>query len=384
MKWLFDRRYNRMNQLIILLLVSFHISCSKKITTTEPPIVTPPNNSTIGYTSATAVIDSMGTGFNLGNTFDYSFHNTNPINIYPIIDLYINAGMKHIRIPVTWMDGFNGNTLADANGNINFSHTRFIQLKAVIDYALSKKLFVVLNTHHESWLYKNFNGLLPLTNAFANLWKGIATHFKDYPHQLIFEVLNEPQGVFGDWNGGTNPLNNSAILLTRQINNIGYQAIRQTGGLNTNRVIMVSTNAMGNHQQLDDVYPSLETLPGGGADKYLSFHVHTYDPWAFCGQTGSNAFWPGSNVIANSLKAVSTYAKSLNVPVNYGEFGVGRESNATERNSVIVREYYRTMRLTCLNERMSPTIWDDRGWFGLVYSVGNSFIHNIVPNMMAP
>lgn len=374
----------KVHQIIIFLLFTFFGSCSKKMETTQPPTITPPNNVSIPFNSAAAIIDSMGTGFNLGNTFDYALHSTNPFNIYPIIDLYVNAGMKHIRIPVTWMDGFNGNTLADANGNINFSHTRFIQLKAVIDYALSKKLFVVLNTHHESWLYKNFNGLLPLTNSFANLWKGIATHFKDYPHQLIFEVLNEPQGVFGDWNGGTNPLNNSAILLTRQINNIGYQAIRQTGGLNTNRVIMVSTNAMGNHQQLDDVYPSLETLPGGGADKYLSFHVHTYDPWAFCGQTGSNTFWPGSNVIANSLKAVSTYAKSLNVPVNYGEFGVGRESNAVERNSTIVREYYRIMRLTCLNEKMCPTVWDDRGWFGLVNSVGNSFIYNIVPNMMAP
>jgi hypothetical protein len=85
----------------------------------------------------------MGTGFNLGNTFDYALQSTSPASIYPIIDLYANVGMKHIRIPVTWMDGFGGNTLANTNGTINFSHARFVHLKSVIDYAISKKLFVV-------------------------------------------------------------------------------------------------------------------------------------------------------------------------------------------------------------------------------------------------
>jgi endoglucanase len=360
----------------------FLFSCSKDANSSPPSVIAPPVTTT--FVSAAAVIDSMRTGFNLGNTFEYALQSTNPSSIYPIIDLYANAGMRHIRIPVTWMEGFNGNTLADANGTINFSHPRFIQLKAVIDYAISKKMFVVLNTHHEYWLYDNYNGTAQYNTAFTNLWTGIATYFKDYSPFLIFEVLNEPQGVFGDWNGGASPSSSGALALTRQINQVGYDAIRATGGLNTNRVIMVSPNGMGNHYQLDDVYPSVASLPGGGTDHYLSFQVHTYDPWAFCGETGSNASWPGSNSIVNSLVAISNYAKTLNVPVNYGEFGVGRNANASERNTDIVREYYRTMRLTCLSKKMSPTVWDDRGWFGLVTPTGSSFLYNIVPNMMAP
>ncbi len=374
----------------------FLFSCSKKaepippavitqpVVMTPPMVTSPPILTTTNFASAAVVVDSMGTGFNLGNTFDYALQSTNPTSIYPIIDMYYNAGMRHIRVPVTWMDGFGGNHLADASGNINFSHSRFVQLKAVIDYAINKKMFVVLNTHHEHWLNNNYNGTAQYNNPFANLWTGIANHFNDYSHLLVFEVLNEPHGVFGDWNGGASPSNSNALALTRQINKVGYDAIRITGGLNSNRVIMVSTNGMGNHNQLDDVYPSIASLPGGGSDGYLSFHVHTYDPWAFCGQTGSNASWPGSTSIANSLRTVSNYAKTLNVPVNYGEFGVGRDANASERNSNIVREYYRTMRLTCLSEKMSPTVWDDRGWFGLVSQDGVSFVHNIVPTMMAP
>jgi endoglucanase len=370
---------------IMFLYAALLLSCSEEpATSTAPPSATIPPITQTTFGSATEVVDLMGTGFNLGNTFDYNLQITNPASIYPIIDLYYNAGMRHIRIPVTWMDGFGGNTLANASGNINFSHARFIQLKAVIDYAINKKMFVVLNAHHEHWLNDNYNGTSQYNNAFANLWTGIANHFKDYSHLLIFEVLNEPQGVFGDWSGGASPSSSAALALTRQIIKVGYDAIRLTNGLNSNRVIMVSTNGMGNHNQLDDVYPSISSLPGEGEDKYLVFHVHTYDPWAFCGQTGRNAAWPGSNSIANSIRTVSNYAKTLNVPVNYGEFGVGRDANASERNSNTVREYYRTMRLTCMSEKMSATVWDDRGWFGLVNQDGSSFIHNIVPTMMAP
>lgn len=253
----------------------FLYACTKE-DSNNSTVIPPPATTT--FVSATAVIDSMKTGFNLGNTFEYALQSTNPSSIYPIIDLYANAGLKHIRIPVTWMDGFNGNTLADANGNINFSHARFIQLKAVIDYAINKKMFVVLNAHHEHWLYDNYNGSAQYNTAFTNLWTGIANHFKDYSHLLIFEVLNEPQGVFGDWSGGASPSSSTALALTRQINQVGYDAIRATGGLNTNRVVMVSTNGMGNHSQLDEVYPSMASLPGGGSDRYLSFQVHTYDP----------------------------------------------------------------------------------------------------------
>ena len=91
------------------------LACSKEnnpvaITPTPPPVVPlPPVVTPTTFVSAAAVIYSMGTGFNLGNTFDYSLQSTNPTTIYPIIDLYMNTGMRHIRIPVTWMDGFSGN-----------------------------------------------------------------------------------------------------------------------------------------------------------------------------------------------------------------------------------------------------------------------------------
>jgi len=147
---------------------------------------------------------------------------------------------------------------------------------------------------------------------------------------------------------------------------------------------MVSPNGQGNQGMIEEVYPSKAILPGAGNDAYLAIQVHTYDPWAFCGQTGSNAAWPGTASIESGIKKVGVHSRLLDVPVNYGEFGVGRQSNTGERNTDLVRGYYKLFRVTCKAEKMSFTPWDDRGWFGLIARSGSeySFSNNIVPTMM--
>ncbi|MBC7743717.1 MAG: cellulase family glycosylhydrolase [Flavobacterium sp.] len=342
--------------------------------------------------AATAAMVAMGTGFNLGNTFDLAQHSTVPSTIYPIIDLYYNAGFRNIRIPTTWMDGFSGNHLASATGTVNFNHPRFIQLKAVIDYALSKpNMYVILNTHHEHWLKRYYNGTATYNTPFTNLWTGISNHFKNYPNRLVFEVLNEPEGALGDWdndNGTTvSPNSTTAITLTKQLNQVGYDAIRATGGPNTTRIVMVSPNAQANTSQFEEVYNVKESLPGGGNDDYLAIHLHTYNPWNFCGQKGSNSNYGGRTGIINGVSAIVTHAAKLAVAVHVGEFGVGRvDSSALERNSWQVREYYRTLRRELIAKNIAATVWDDRGWFALISgnsTTGYQFVNNIVPTMMA-
>ncbi|UQB69068.1 glycoside hydrolase family 5 protein [Epilithonimonas zeae] len=334
--------------------------------------------------SAKKIIADMGPGFNLGNTFDNGIHPTSLSAIKPVIDLYKNAGMKHIRIPTTWMDRF-ASTLADNNGNINVNHPRFLELKAAIDYALSQDLYVILNTHHESWLKDHYDGSEQYDSKFRTLWTGIATYFKDYPQKLIFEVLNEPEGNLGELDGNgpfPDPTDALALQYTRKVNQVGYEAIRATHGNNEKRLIMVGTNGQGNALYISNVYPSKSSLPGGGNDNYLSIQVHTYSPWAFCGETGSNAAFPGTASFETGIQNVKAHSIKLNVPVHYGEFGVGRSSNAAERNTDLVRNYYRTMARTTLAQSMSYSVWDDRGWFALINPTGTSFVNNIVPYML--
>jgi len=341
-----------------------------------------PTNPEFPY--AKQVILDMGAGFNLGNTFDNGINSTEFVNVKPILDLYKNAGMKHVRIPTTWMDRFESH-LADANGNVNYNHPRFLQLVQAIDYAISLDMYVVLNTHHEHWLKDNYDGTATYDTKFQTLWTGIATYFKDYPNKLIFEVLNEPEGTLGE-NDGSGPFPDAsdptAIGYTRKVNKVGYDAIRATGGKNATRIVMVGLNGQGNAINIATVYPNVASVPGSGTDRYVAIQVHSYNPWAFCGETGSNAAFPGTAAIETGIQTVSVHSIKLNVPVNYGEFGVGRSSNASERNTDIVRGFYRTMAVSTLGQKMSYSVWDDRGWFALTNNTGTAFTNNIVPYML--
>ena len=160
---------------IIFAIVSLQ-ACSKKTNTapSNPPVVVvpppvsaavPPIN--INSTTAKEIIIDMGTGFNLGNTFESNFVSNPPTfsSVKPIIDLYYEAGMRHVRIPVTWMQGFTNN-IADGNGVINTTHPRLLELKAIIEYALAKKMYVEINAHHEHWLKDFYDGSAIFDNKF--------------------------------------------------------------------------------------------------------------------------------------------------------------------------------------------------------------------------
>ena len=117
--------------------------------------------------------------------------------VKPLVDLYRSAGMRHIRIPVTWMDGFNGDHLADKTGRLKAYHPRLKQLESVVDYCLDKGMVVMLNTHHEHWLKNGYDGSQTYRDRFSQLWAGIAERFKRRSPHLIFEILNEPEGCSG-------------------------------------------------------------------------------------------------------------------------------------------------------------------------------------------
>jgi aryl-phospho-beta-D-glucosidase BglC (GH1 family) len=332
--------------------------------------------------TAAEINREMKTGFNLGNAFDLGLQSTKISDVAPLIDLYWAAGMRHIRIPVTWGNDVKGNKLMDSEGRLNTSNPRLGELDQVIDYALNKGMVVIINTHHEHWLKRNYDNTDQYNVPFTNLWKGIANRYKSHSPRLIFEVLNEPEGAFGDWSGTVSPFDPKAIALTRKINELGVAAIRS---VSPTRVVMVGTNGQGNHSLLDDVYPTASSLPGGGSDKYLMATVHTYDPWAFCGEDGKNSNWPGERAITTPVRAVAAHGQKLGIPVNYGEFGVGRRSLQSERNTNVVRNFYRLIKQTAESTGMSATPWDDQGWFGLVSRDGAgkySFSHIIVPSMM--
>jgi endoglucanase len=121
-------KLNKISFQIYLLLITsfFFLACSKvedQKSTTDTIREINTNS-----TSAKEIIIDMGGGFSLGNVFEIASNATTPATNKAIIDLYYKAGCRHVRIPTTWVEGFSSN-IADANGNINFNHPRFLDLK---------------------------------------------------------------------------------------------------------------------------------------------------------------------------------------------------------------------------------------------------------------
>lgn len=315
----------------------------------------PADDSTREATTAASALSQMGTGINLGNTFDLPELNKDwqmfDRNMR-MIDKFVDKGFTHMVIPVTWGGRF------DPHSNFTSMVTR------AVHYALWQGLWVVVDAHHEKWLKCCYDGSAEYNDRFSRLWVSIATHFKAAGDHLLFSVLNEPEGAFGDWsNLKPAPTELSGQELTRQICNVGIAAIRS---VSATRIALCSPNAQGNTNQAAVVFP--DTSAFAQWDSYIGVTVHSYDDWGFCGQDGKNDYWDTGTMrdyYQGMLSTLDAWHVDSGIPVHFGEFGVGR-IDGIERDADIVRDYYRFMSEGIRRYNIPPTLWEDGGWYALI------------------
>ena len=145
--------------------------------------------------SAFDIVNDMGLGYNLGNSFDsyaplkqiqYPDEQItllgNPIPTKHIIKKIKNNGFKTIRFPVTWSN------FIDDFGKINSEW--LFRVKEVVNWINEYNMYCILNLYHdgknENWLS---NGIVA-KEKYINLWAQIADEFRDYDELLIFESMN--------------------------------------------------------------------------------------------------------------------------------------------------------------------------------------------------
>lgn len=142
------------------------------------------------------------------------------------------------------------------------------RVEQVVDWALQRGFWTVLNVHHDSWQWADFT-IDPDTHdermrKFEKLWIQIAARFKNKSEKLILEPLNEPAG-------GSSQENAEKYNVANQI---WVDIIRKSGGYNKDRLLTIpSLNT--NIQRTVDWFK--EPL---GVGNYI-LHVHDYDPWDF-------------------------------------------------------------------------------------------------------
>lgn len=256
----------------------------------------------------------LGRGINLGNMFEAPSEAAwgNPYR-EDYFARIAALGFQHVRIPITWET--DNRVLMGPPYTVNATFLN--RIKSVVDQALQHDLMVIINMHHHNELFdKPRDG----EARFLSQWNQIATFFKEYSENLLFEVLNEPHGNMTPaiWN----------TFFARALSEI-----RKT---NPTRAVLMGVAEFGGLRGV----PALE-IP---KDPNLILTIHYYEPFTFTHQgaswvSGSNAWlgtkWANTDIEQETIQAQFTYAKSLsastNIPIHIGEFGAFSTADTESR-----------------------------------------------------
>ena len=283
----------------------------------------------------------IGKGINLGNVLEARREYARYVKVEDEdFRLMAEAGFNSVRIPARW----SAYALEEAPYTIEPAF--FARVDRAVKQALSHGLVVILNIHH----YHEFvESPADHKERLLGMWKQIAGHYRDYPKQLYFEILNEPHGnVTAElWNG----IQNETIELIRKSN--------------PNRTILTAPVDWNRIRQLRNL-----ELPSD--DRNLIVTVHYYEPHGFTHQGAGwvkeprpvGIPWEGSEeerrVIADEFETAAAWSAANRVPINVGEFGAYSKADIDSR----VR-WTTHVREQAEKHGMSWNYWEFRSSFGV-------------------
>jgi endoglucanase len=224
--------------------------------------------------------------------------------------------------------------------------------------------------HHHEALFEDPDGQ---KERFLSQWNQIANYFKDYPDNLLFEVLNEPHGN----------------LSPEKWNKFFADALTEIRKTNPTRVVLMGTadyGGLGGIVHLD--------LPD---DEYIIVSPHYYNPFTFTHQgaewvnSDSNAWlgteWNDTEVDRETVESEFSYAlqfsESNHIPIHVGEFG------AYSKADIESRERWTTFLGRWFEEQgLSWAYWEFSAGFGiynpttkeLLAPLVDALLHNEMPD----
>ena len=241
-----------------------------------------------GMSVSAQYVAAMGAGWNLGNSFDGVDTDLNvedkgeqawgnPVVTRELIHSIKEKGFQSIRMPLTLHHRF-----TSENGTYTIDPKWLARYKEVVDWAVEEGLYVMVNIHHDSWIWLNqWNGDTTAEEyvKYTQLWQQLADYFKDEPEQVCFETINEPQ-----FSQGEEP---DQIKLLDSLNQAAYNIIRKSGGNNDKRMIVMPTL---NTNHADVKVQALLKFMQGLNDPNLIATVHYYSEWVYSSNLGITMF----------------------------------------------------------------------------------------------
>lgn len=262
--------------------------------------------------SAMEAVAAMQPSWNLGNTLDAipdedSWGNGQTTKA--TFEKIATDGFRSVRIPVTWSDHQSATALYTIDA------TYMARVKQLVDWALDSGLYVVLNVHHDSWMWveKITSDHDNVMARFNSTWSQISTTFRDAPRTLVFEGINEPSFA-----GATDA---QKFQYLRELQTSFHSVVRASGGANANRLLSLTTPAGSPDQAfMDDLYTTITALN----DSQLVVQVHFYSWYPFSVNVAG-----GTHYDATAQKHLDdTFANMHNtfvakgIPLYIGEYGL--------------------------------------------------------------
>ena len=302
-------------------------------------------NKEFGSLTCFELVQQMGGGWNLGNTFDATGKDGiesetswgQPYTTKKMIDGLAASGIKTLRIPVSWH-----NHIIDKD-SYTISPEWMLRVKTVVDWALEDGMYVIINSHHDNYensgkmsrakgYYPSSENLEESQRFLQNIWVQIATAFNSgYDEHLIFETMNEPRpaGTSCEWwyDGDTRCMDAAACL--NKLNQTALDAIRSTGGNNEKRFVMcpplqASLNAAASFSF---------KMPKDLEEGRLLVSIHAYTPYSFAMESpGSTSFTQDHKAELDSMfSKLKSRLIARGYPVVIGEYGATNKNNLEER-----------------------------------------------------
>ncbi len=299
----------------------------------------------------------MVPGVNIGNTLEST--NTwetgwgNPRITREYVESLAHLGFKTVRLPVAW------DTYA-VEGRIPSDKLR--RVGEVVDWITKAGMFCVLDIHWDGgWIDSDAKERFPGTYAtfspvaerkYRAYWTQISSYFAGKDEKLIFEALNEET----KFDNAGSP--EKAYATLTHVNQLFIDTVRQTGGNNAKRLLVIAGYATDITKTCQSDY----ALPQDTLPHRLFVSVHYYTPWQFCGMT-EDASWGkmsptwGSPSDAADLERLfdmmGDFCTRNDIPAFIGEFGVVDKKESASRvrwmSSVIG---------AAVSRRMVPVLWD--------------------------
>lgn len=294
--------------------------------------------------TASSVYASLNPGWNLGNTLDAipdegSWNNA-PVVASTFAEVQAR-GFKSVRIPVTWAYHF-----IDGSPTWNINSTWMDRVETVVNEALSLGLYVIVNVHHDSWIWADVTAAganyTMIEEKFFRLWSQIGTRFQCTSSNLIFEPVNEPPGTTQAHGDELNKLNGLFL-----------EAINLAGGFNPQRVVSLSGPGMDSYKT-----EQFFVAPTNYTSQPWGLQFHYYSPYDFIFSAWGKTIW-GS--VADKLSLYTDfsffYGNFSTIPTFIGEWSASTANTETAARWTYFDYFIRTAR----SFNFSTILWDNGG-----------------------